>query len=140
MLTAQPSDKSNRTIVIQGLGFEFADQELPGGELEIYVNYTGDGKAAKGNALDKYIMPQIATAFDVPGYRHRLTIGKGGILTYEYDTAEDCSFKFHTFNEVGEPYQPWFNAEFQRLGIAGRIKTREIEQEPWVADFLVLSE
>jgi len=58
------------------------------------------------------------------------------MLTYEYDAGPDISFAFHTFHEVGAPYQPWFKAEIKRRGWV--VETRELEAKPWVADFKVV--
>lgn len=49
----------NRTILVT----EIPDGEL--GELEIRVNYTGDGNAAKGIALDKFVIPAILNGLNL---------------------------------------------------------------------------
>ena len=68
--------------------------------------------------------------------RERLTIGRGGILTYSYTTCGgEMSFRFHMLCEVGELYKPWFEEELRARAIS--VETRKLDEQPWIADFRV---
>jgi hypothetical protein len=66
--------------------------------------------------------------------KEKLTIGRGGILTYSY-TGGGWSFQFHMLCEVGEWHKPWFIEEIRTRGL--NVETRLLAERPWVADFVV---
>jgi hypothetical protein len=70
--------------------------------------------------------------------KSKITVGKGGILTYRYNVSSDFGFAFHMLCEVGEPWQPEFKAMIAKTGM--KIETRELDHPPWMADFLINQE
>ena len=66
--------------------------------------------------------------------KEKLTIGRGGILTYSY-AGGGWSFRFHMLCEVGEWHKSWFREEIRARGL--NVETRYLAERPWVADFVV---
>lgn len=66
----------------------------------------------------------------------KVSIGKGGMITYRYSAGSDMRFAFHLFCEVGEPYKAEVRAAMAARGIV-RVETRELDAAPWIADFAV---
>jgi hypothetical protein len=66
----------------------------------------------------------------------KLTVLKGGMLRYRYVAGGCMEFDFHMLCEVGEPYQPWFREEIERRGWEVEYG-REMDEPPWVADFVL---
>ena len=66
----------------------------------------------------------------------RLTRKRGGMLRYRYEAGGCMGFSFNSLAEVGEPYQPWFREEIARRGWVVEYG-RDLDERPWVADFLV---
>ncbi len=54
-----PSDKSNRCWTVAELP---QPHPIDPTELEIHVNYTGEGNAAKGVAIDSFVVPLFRLA------------------------------------------------------------------------------
>lgn len=64
-----------------------------------------------------------------------LTVSENGAVRYRYRASEYLAFDFNMLCEVGEPYQAAFTAEIKRRGLV--IECRELDQYPWVMDFVV---
>lgn len=62
MYADNKSTNHNRTIKLTNLPGEMK-------ELEITINYTGQGNASKGVCLDGVVIPRIIAAINNPGFQ-----------------------------------------------------------------------
>ena len=70
----------------------------------------------------------------------KLLVRKDGSVLYQYDVdRHGCvGFGVFTFNEIGGPYQNTFRRLLKCWTDQGyKLETREIEEYPWVADYLI---
>lgn len=68
---------------------------------------------------------------------YRLTLAPNNMLTYEYIVSPDedeIYCLYHSFAEVGEPYQEWFRRQIVERGYWVNYSV-ELHSSPWIADF-----